>query len=34
MRVGRFLEVFEAHEHAENALMQELVLLDEGTSGE
>lgn len=34
VRLGRFLQLFEDHEHAENALMQELVLLDEGTSGE
>jgi hypothetical protein len=33
-RLDRFLHRFEAHERAENALMQELVLLDEGTSGE
>jgi hypothetical protein len=34
VRIGRFLKVFAKHEHAENELMQELVLLDEGTSGD
>jgi hypothetical protein len=29
-RLGQFLDWFEAHEHAENELMQEFLLLDEG----
>ena len=33
LRLERFLDQFEAHEHAENALMQEFVLLDEGAGG-
>jgi signal transduction histidine kinase len=31
VRLGQFLDSFEAHEHAENRLMQEFLLLDEGT---
>ena len=29
-RIERFLDRLDTHEHAENALMQELILLDEG----
>lgn len=33
-RITRFLDWFDAHEHAENALMQEFFVLDQGGSGE
>jgi hypothetical protein len=33
LRLEHLLDQFEAHEHAENALMQEFVLLDEGEGG-
>jgi Hemerythrin HHE cation binding domain len=33
VRLIRFLDGFDAHEHAENALMQEFFLLDQGGSG-
>jgi hypothetical protein len=33
VRLGNFLEWFDAHEEAENALMQEFFLLDEGGDG-
>jgi hypothetical protein len=33
-RVGTFLDWFDAHEHAENALMQDFLLVDEGGGGQ
>ncbi len=32
--IERILDALSAHEHAENALMQELILLDEGAAGD
>jgi hypothetical protein len=34
VRLTRFLDRFDAHEHAENALMQEFLVLEGGGSGE
>jgi hypothetical protein len=34
LRLEHFLDLFDAHEHAENELMQEFFLLDEGVAGD
>jgi hypothetical protein len=34
MHIAHILDMFDAHERAEKALIQELVLVDEGGSGE